>query len=223
MSALPSISIASITIGFISFGLTLAIWLNAFWQAFLTVAHAPTQIQDELSVLRQQLYEEAEYLRRLRRRERRPSMRHRDSHRAKRDVYGDSGPVRVLSDAVKDLMHDFKVYEHPFLVIPGRTDEDRGEKDLEWSFDAMRQNYQCDLPRRLIWLRFRGSVTNIATKLERIQTHRAAIESTECRLLMIDCMGLVRECQDRMLDLDDRMRVIEDRLLGARVVRASGI
>jgi hypothetical protein len=223
MADLPSISIASVIIGFISFGLTLAIWLNAFWQAFLTIAHARSQIQDELSILRQRLYEEAEYLRRLRRRERRPPERHRDSHRAKKDVYGDSGPVRVLSDAVKDLTREFKHYEHPFLVIPGRTDGGRGEKDLEWSFDATRQCYQCDLPRRLIWLRSRGGVTDIAAKLEKIQTHRAAMESTECRLLIMDTMGLLRECQDRMLDMEDRLRIIEDRLLGARVVRASGL
>lgn len=217
---LPRISVASVIIGFISFGLTLAIWLNSFWQAFLTVAHAHSQIQDELSVLRQRLYEEAEYLRRIRHRQRRPR---RDSHRARSDVYGDSGPVRVMSEAVKDLMRDFKRYEHPFLVIPGRTNEDRGEKDLEWSFDATRQSYQCDLPRRLIWLRFRGGVTGISTRLEHIQTHRAAVESTECRLMIMDTMSLVRDCEDRLVDMDDRLRAIEDRLLGARMVRASGI
>lgn len=217
---LPAISIASITIGFISFGLTVAIWLNAFWQAFLTIAHAQSQIQDELSVLRQRLYEEAEYLRKIRHRHKRPR---REGHRARNDIYGDSGPVRVISDAVKDLMQDFKHYEHPFLVIPGRTDENRGEKDLEWSFDATRQCYQCDLPRRLIWLRFRGGVTDISTKLERIQTHRAAIEATECRFIMMDTMSLVRDCEERLIDMDNRMRAIEGQLSGARVVRAGGM
>lgn len=207
MADLPSISIASITIGFISFGLTLAIWLNAFWQAFLTIGNAQNQIQDELSVLRQRLYEEAEYLRRLRHRGRRPSVRRRDGQRAKRDIYGDSGPVRVLSDAVKDLMRDFKHYEEPFLVIPGRTGRSRGERDLEWSFDATRQCYQCDLPRRLIWLRFRTKVTNISTKLAAIQTHRAAIQSTECHFLIMDTMTLVRDCERRIMGLEDRLRV----------------
>ena len=35
--ALQSISVASIVIGFISFSFTLAIWLHAFWDAFITV------------------------------------------------------------------------------------------------------------------------------------------------------------------------------------------
>jgi len=41
MAALPSISLASVVIGFISFSFTLAIWLHAFWDAFNTIGAAP--------------------------------------------------------------------------------------------------------------------------------------------------------------------------------------
>lgn len=243
MSSLsPAISLTSTIIGFISFGLTILIWLHSFWNAFQTVAGAHRQIQDELSLLRQRLYEEAEYLRMLRRRERPKSSdrygrsRDRDwdrdekgggggyhsSGRPKKDIYNDGGPIRVLWDAVKDLIKDFKTYEHPFLVIPGQTDEEGGEKELEWSYGALRQNYQCDLPRRLVWLKYRSHITDVSTRLEKIQTHRAAIESTRARLLIIDAMGLVRDCNERIMDVEDRVRVIEDRVMGARVVRAQG-
>lgn len=242
----PVMGLVSTIIGFVSFALTILIWLHSFWNAFQTVAGARSQIQDELSLLRQRLYEEAEYLRMLRRRERPPSERHRseDKYRGgrdrdadekgggahdrvrgqpKKDIYHDGGPIRVLWDAVKDLIKDFKMYEQPFLVIPGHTDTEKGEKELEWSYGALRQNYQCDLPQRLIWLKYRHHVTDVSTRLEKIQTHRAAIEATRGRLLITDTMGLVRECHERVMDVEDRVRVIEDRVLGFRVVRASGL
>ena len=231
-TSLPPLSIASVVIGFISFSLTLAIWLHSFWEAFLVVGSADPQIRDALSLLRQRLYEELEYLRRMRRRgrdrERRPSKRHRHNHShsysyggdesKEEGMYSDCGPVRVLLDAIKDLIQEFKRCEAPFLVIPGKADG-RTEKDLEWSFVATRDCYYSDLPRRLMWLRTKGSITGISDKLQRLQVHRAAVEASECRLMVADTMGLVRDCERMLGRMEDSIRGIEDRLMGAQIGR----
>lgn len=101
-SSLAPISLASIIIGFISFGLTLAIWLHSFWAAFKTLGSAPRESRDLLSTLRQGLYEEREYLKRLKRRKlggigegKGGGMRADES-----SLYYEGGPVRVFSDAV---------------------------------------------------------------------------------------------------------------------------
>ena len=108
MSSLsPAISLTSTIIGFISFGLTILIWLHSFWNAFQTVAGAHRQIQDELSLLRQRLYEEAEYLRMLRRRERPKSSdrygRSRDRDRD-RDEKGGGGGYHSSGRPKKDAV-----------------------------------------------------------------------------------------------------------------------
>lgn len=109
-TTLAPISLASTIIGFISFSLTLAIWLHAFWDGFKTLGSAPEETRDVLSTLRQGLYEEREYLRRLKRRKlggigearkskggERVDVRDRDREG---DLYYEGGPVRVFSDAV---------------------------------------------------------------------------------------------------------------------------
>jgi hypothetical protein len=133
--------------------------LHAFWDGFQTIGSAPSQIQDAFSTLRQGLYEEREYLKRIRRR--------KGGHNSKgNDLYAEGGPNKVISDAVKDLIKQFKDYEAPFLMSPhtGR------EKDLEWSFDATQQYYRCDLIHRILWLRVKGGILDIANKLQLLQT-----------------------------------------------------
>jgi len=144
MSRPLSISLASIVIGFISFSFTLAIWLHAFWDAFLTIGQAPNQLQDYLSTLRQALYEEREYLKQNRWRDSTES----DSKSAKA-LYYEGGPTKVITGAVKDLIENFKAHERPFLV----SLHDSREKELEWSFDATRQYYKSDFTHRMLWLR----------------------------------------------------------------------
>ena len=249
VAGLASISVASIAIGFVSFAFTLAIWLHAFWEAFVTVAHADRQIQDVLAMLRQQLYEELEYMRRVRRRERErgppppppPTTRKRHSHHrhshshsnsynntkyndekegagdSEDTLYRGSGAIRVLLETLKDLIAEFKVYEAPFLDLPPKSHKGP-EKDLQWSYDATRQRYRCDLSRRLIWLRVKSGVLSISDKLQRIQTHRAAMEATECRWMLMDAMGMMREVSRRLDLVEDMTRGIEDRVLGARIV-----
>jgi len=199
MAPLPSISIASIVIGFISFAFTLAIWIHAFWGAFLTVVSAPSQLRDAFSTLRQSLYEEREYLKRKRRREK--GTQDRDSKQ--RSLYDEGGPTKVINDAVKDLIHDFKRYERPFLETPhtGR------EKELEWSFDATQQHYRCDFSHRLLWLRSKGGIESIAEKLQKIQTRRIAVETTESRFMLADVIGLVRDNERRLSAIEERLQM----------------
>jgi hypothetical protein len=94
--SLAPISVASIAIGFISFAFTLAIWLHSFWDWFLTLSDAPTQVQDYLSTLRQGLYEEREHLKTVRRRG------GGSGGGAGREggIYVDGGPLTVINDAV---------------------------------------------------------------------------------------------------------------------------
>ena len=195
MVQLASISVASIAIGFVSFGFTLAIWAHAFWDAFQTLGAAPTQVQDSFSTLRQGLYEEREYLKRKRRRE--------SSKSKANSLYLEGGPTKVMNDAVKDLIKDFKKYEAPFLI----TRHEGTEKDLEWSFDATQRYYRCDFGHRIRWLRVKGKVDSVAVKLNLLQTRRIAVEVTEAHFMMTDMMGLVRDSEDRLAAIERRLQM----------------
>jgi hypothetical protein len=120
-----------------------------------------------------------------------------------KSLYYEGGPTKVLSNALKDLIHDFKNYERPFLL----STHTGHEKELEWSFDATQQAYRCDLWHRMLWLRSKGGVNKIATNLQRMQTRRIAVEVTETRWMMGDCMGLVRECEGRLGTIEERLRM----------------
>ncbi|KUJ14335.1 uncharacterized protein LY89DRAFT_136013 [Mollisia scopiformis] len=205
MVALAPVSVASIVIGFISFSFTLAIWLHAFWESFVTIGQAPEQLQDALSTLRQALYEEREYLKRKRRRGN-DKEEGRSSSKNRPTIYYEGGPTKVINDAVKDLIREFKAYERPFL----ETEHTGREKELEWSFDATQQYYKSDFVHRVLWLRSKGGVETIAEKLQKIQTRRIAVEVTEMHFQMSDMMGLVR-------DQEGRLRAIEERLQMSRV------
>ncbi|TAQ85228.1 hypothetical protein B7494_g6456 [Chlorociboria aeruginascens] len=197
MASLPPISLASTIVGFISFSLTLLIWLHAFWDAFLTVGSAPRQVRDQLSTLRQGLYEEREYLRRTRRRQ------SRSRPPRSPELYTEGGPSRVINDAVKDLIREFKAYERPFLIPP----HDGTEKDLEWSWNTTQRHYNCDLPHRILWLRSKGGIESIAGKLQMLQTRRVAAEVTETRFMLADVMGLVRSSEQRLGAIEERLQV----------------
>lgn len=192
--ALPTpISWGSTIIGFISFSFTLLIWLQASWHAFLTLGSAPTQVRDSLSTLRQGLYEEREYLKRKR----------RQKGGNKDGIYYKSGPVRIMNDAIKDLIRSFKILEHPFLVAPhpGR------EKDLEWSFDATQHQYKCDLTHRILWLRMKSEIDTIADKLQRIQTRRIESVVEDQVQMMSDMMRMMRDCDNRLGHIEHRLQM----------------
>lgn len=174
--------------------------MHAFWDAFLTIASAPHQVQDSLSTIRQGLYEEREYLKRQRRQ--RDGSRNSQAPKSK-TLYNEGGPTKVINEAVKDLIREFKRYEQPFLVTPhtGR------EKELEWSFDATQQYYNCDFPHRILWLRSKGGVSSIAVRLQRLQTRRIAVEVTESHFMLADMMGMVRDCENRLHAIEERLQM----------------
>jgi hypothetical protein len=174
--------------------------VHAFWNGLLTLISAPHEIPDAFSTLRQGLYEEREYLKRVRRRREGSLKSASTSHKS---LYYEGGPTKVMSNALKDLIHDFKSYEHPFLVTP----HEGREKELEWSFDATQQAYRCDLWHRMMWLRSKGGVNSIADKLLRIQTRRIAVEVTEAHFMLGDAMGLVRECERRLGAIEERLQM----------------
>jgi hypothetical protein len=192
--ALPvPLSLASTIIGFVSFTFTLLIWLQASWHAFLTLGSAPTQVRDSFSTLRQGLYEEREYLRWKR--------KQRGGH--SKGLYYEGGPARIMNDAVKDLIRNFKRLEHPFLATP----HSGTEKDLEWSFDATQHQYNCDLAHRILWLRVKGDVDSIAVRLQRIQTRRIESMVEDQLHMMTDMMGMVRGCEHRLGEIEQRLQM----------------
>lgn len=48
---------------------------------------------------------------------------------------------------------------------------------------------------------------SIATKLERIQTRRIAVEVTEAHFMLGDAMGLVREMEGRVEGIERRLQM----------------
>jgi hypothetical protein len=166
-------------------------------------AEFKNRVRDVLSTLRQGLYEEREYLKRSRRNRESSSNRHISKSNT---LYFDGGPTKVINEAVKDLIREFKEYEYPFLDTPhtGR------EKELEWSFDATQRHYKCDLGHRILWLRVKNAVNTIAVRLQRVQTRRIAVEVTESHFMMADMMGMVR-------GYEQRLRAIEERLQMSRI------
>jgi hypothetical protein len=161
---------------------------------------APNQIQDALSTLRQGLYEEREYLKRKRRRG--EGGRDPSSSKAK-ELYYEGGPTKIINDAVKDLIREFKNYEKPFLVSP----HEGREKELEWSFDATQQYYRSDFYHRVLWLRSKGGINTIASKLERVQVRRIAQDVTDSQFMLRDAMGMIREYEYRLRAIEERLQM----------------
>ena len=120
-----------------------------------------------------------------------------------RELYSEGGPTKVINEAVKDLIRDFKRYERPFLYSP----HEGREKELEWSFDATQQRYNSDFAHRVLWLRCKGGIESIAEKLQKIQTRRIAVEVTETRFMLSDMMGMVREYGHRIQAIEETLQM----------------
>jgi hypothetical protein len=102
-----------------------------------------------------------------------------------------------MTDAVKDLIAEFKDLERPFLVSPHTGTE----KELEWSYDATSK----------------GGVENIGVRLNKIQTRRIAVEVTEAHFMLRDAMGLIREMDGKVQKSEDRIARIQERLMISQV------
>ncbi|KAF2259552.1 hypothetical protein CC78DRAFT_591865 [Lojkania enalia] len=142
---LSPLSLAAAVIGFISFGFTVATFLNVFWSSIQTLLGAPDQIEDFLCTLKEGLLEERRHLRKVKRRLKSRSGSHvrgrsnlgRDSEGGKggaghgrgrgvqhgyfeRDLQslhsaGEDAGTRALRSAIRDMIREFRRLEHPFL------------------------------------------------------------------------------------------------------------
>jgi len=197
-SGLPPISIASITIGFISFAITIATFLSVFWSNLSTLRSAPTEIDDYLGNLKQGLFEERWHLRRVRkRRKRNTSSSGTVDEKSRSEVVkenNDDLAVRVSSETLKHMIHEFKDLERPFLRPQDlESRERRGGRD-EWNdmfgrrlsapeasegeaVDFYRTNYwRCGFKERWEWLNRKNTALTMLEALQRIETRRVARE-----------------------------------------------
>lgn len=225
---------AEAVVTFISLAFTLAIFTIQTYHKLKTFLHAPVEIQEYLSTLRQGLYEERQHMKRVRRRRlpqaydenaenapmdlarlpegggmpvvyshaqggRRNLERHptaRDEDNGKPRIYRQAGsPMRVIRDAFKVLIREFKVAEKPFLKLVSASDK---EEDLEWSYDisGTREYYRTSFRHRFWWLTYKNDVVGISDRLVRLQLRRISVETTESHLTLADNEIMMRTYGD---------------------------
>jgi hypothetical protein len=136
--------------------------------------------------VKHELYEERNHLRIVRRR--------------RRAIDEGDLTMRVLYEAIRNMLQDFKALERRFLVNPheywepyanngyyatekdggtergGRWIRDRGYTDED---DYENTEYKSvNLWQRVVWIRTRTAVIDIAGRLSRVQTRRIARQTT---------------------------------------------
>lgn len=84
-----------------------------------------------------------------------------------------------MNDTVKTLIREFKRLERPFLEDYA-VDRDM---DMDRADDSLRSDYKTmDLGRRIISLRSKSDVLQLADRVERVQMRRIARETTDALL-----------------------------------------
>ncbi len=168
MSSLPTISLASSTVGFISFAFTFFTFLRVFWETILTLWSAPKQMRAYMDNLRLEIHNERAYFKSALRRTRSRS-------RSVKKYHEDIGPLKILNSTVKRLHRKFNRLGAPFLVeSPERT-----EKDVERSDVSDEAEYApMTLGRRWTWMRSKDELITIADQVNRIQTQRIACDAS---------------------------------------------
>lgn len=167
MSSLPSISEASIIVGFVSFTFTFFTFLNVFWSSLMTMKNAPREMRGYLDNLRSEIYGERVYFKKAMR-----QFRSRSKSYPRQHV--DCAPLRLLSDSVRHLMQDFKRLEEPFLEHSADEEKDT-EKSEQMSF---RTNYApMDFRHRFHWMQIKADVITLADQVNRIQSRRIAFDT----------------------------------------------
>ncbi|KAL9087473.1 MAG: hypothetical protein Q9159_003610 [Coniocarpon cinnabarinum] len=159
---LAPISFASTLISLLTFPTTLLTLLKVVWQDLSTIRAADYEITDYLGNVKQSLYEEKAHLRLIRR-------RHRGQF--------DEGAFFVLANSVRHMIRDFKALEDPFLDHPRDYYDREGKYDLDKADpdDYYDTNYRSlGLQQRILWLRRKGRVVEIESRLARLQTRRVA-------------------------------------------------
>ena len=166
MAPLPTISVASIIVGFISFAFTFFTFVRVFWETILTLWSAPKQMRDYLDNLRLEILNERSYFRTALRRTRSRS-------RSIKRFHEDVSPLRILNSSVRRIHKAFNNLEKPFLnETPAAS-----EKDVERSEDSADVDYApMTLRRRWRWMRSKGDIISMADQVNRIQTQRIACD-----------------------------------------------
>lgn len=168
MSSLPTISLASSTVGFISFAFTFFTFLRVFWETILTLWSAPKQMRAYMDNLRLEIRNERAYFKSALRRTRSRS-------RSVKKYHEDIGPLKILNSTVKRLHRKFNRLEAPFLV----ESLERAEEDVERSDVSDEAEYApMTLRRRWTWMRSKDELVTIADQVNRIQTQRIACDAS---------------------------------------------
>lgn len=113
--SLPTISIASIAIGFISFGFTLLTWLGVYLGLVQVMRSAPRSIPLTLGNVRQELLTEKALTRR--------TLRIGDRFGVFPARKGKEDAIRLINETLRQTWKEFKAVEAKFVV--------RGEHDVE--------------------------------------------------------------------------------------------
>lgn len=164
---MPSIFVASSIVGFASFAFTFFTFLRVFWESIMTMWAAPREVRGYLDNLRSELYGERDYFKAATKSSKSKGKGVSRSHH-------DVGPLKILNDSVKHLMHKFKNLEEPFLRDP----PSRKQMDVEKSEPSLRGDYlDMSLGLRYIWLRTKPDIITLANDVTRIQMRRLAFDT----------------------------------------------
>ena len=168
MSSLPTISLASSTVGFISFAFTFFTFLRVFWETILTLWSAPKQMKGYLDNLRLEIRSERAYFKSALRRTKSRS-------RSLRKYHEDVGPLKVLNSTVRRIHREFNRLESPFLA----ESLEKSEKDIERSDVSDEADYApMTFSRRWRWMRSKDDIIKMSDQVNRIQTQRIACDAS---------------------------------------------
>ncbi|EKG18490.1 hypothetical protein MPH_04292 [Macrophomina phaseolina MS6] len=236
-SDLSPISFVSTIFGFIGFAITIATFLRVTWENIQTFLGAATQISDLLGNLKQGLYEERAHLRKVRRWQRRRgsfqggprSGPDADKHEKwfghgyldMKDMHDDDQSTRVLREAIRNMIRDFRYLEQPFLRddVESRYRDPHVRNGEGYAPSDDEEYYKTEyrttgIRERWLWLNRKGSVVDMMAQLSRLETRRIAKEVGEACLIV---RGMERDFQvmdDRIWNLEQRMT----RVVGVRRV-----
>jgi hypothetical protein len=164
--------------------------------------HAPTEIHDMLSNLKQSLYEERFYLRRLRRRRnarRGRAHRHPREHHEKLLIrprgVGSDQSLQAMHTAVRHMIQTFDKFEEPFVLHDPhkhRHERRKSHRD-DWSGDDHDHDgyegggaefYDTEYKptgffQRCKWITTKSGVQNLLSAIERLQMRRVAMQTTD--------------------------------------------
>lgn len=131
-------------IGFVSFAFTLGTFLKVVWSNIETMTEAEHEVRSYLTNLRQELLEERQSIR-IMRKGMRNHMKHckRDGREDLLGIELDDTTLKTMSDSVKSLIKRFRELERPFLE-EGEAGIDDAVKHRR---NGRRRNSSVDLPR----------------------------------------------------------------------------